>query len=183
MADGYDLGKRIRQRREELSLSLRELARRTDLTASFLSQVEHSQANPSISSLRRLTEALDVTMLYFLVDGPEHDPVVRADNRARISFANSKLMYELLTPDLSGKFEVMQGRIGPGADNIVRPLRQETEECILVLSGSLDIGLASEHYILNPGDSITFKGNQLHSMACESKEDAQWISIIAPPAF
>ena len=59
-------------RRETLGVSLRELARRTDLTAAFLSQVERGQANPSIGSLRRIAEALDEKVYYFL---SEDDPL------------------------------------------------------------------------------------------------------------
>jgi transcriptional regulator with XRE-family HTH domain len=42
------------------------LSRRTILTASFISQVENGKANVSLDSLRRITKALGVQILYFL---------------------------------------------------------------------------------------------------------------------
>ncbi len=43
MSDNLLLGKRLNKRRTELNLSLRDLAEKTDLTASFLSQLERGQ--------------------------------------------------------------------------------------------------------------------------------------------
>ena len=50
------IGERIRVRRNELGLSLRALAKEVDLTASFLSQLERDQADPSIKSLRKIAD-------------------------------------------------------------------------------------------------------------------------------
>ena len=60
------VGERIRQRRKELGYSLRELGSRTNLTASFLSQVENSRSSPSLASLQRIATALGVPMFAFL---------------------------------------------------------------------------------------------------------------------
>lgn len=184
MDQAVQVGKRVRARRLQLGSSLRELARKTDLTASFLSQVETGQANTSINSLRRIAEALNVSILYFLQEGPRHDPVVRADRRPKITLSGSKVTYELLTSDLARKLEVLQGTLSPQMGNVARPLREPTEECIIVLSGSLDVGLETEEYALGPGDSIYFEGHQLRKLANHSEVDeVTWISIITPPAF
>jgi transcriptional regulator with XRE-family HTH domain len=62
-----ELGNRLRARRQELGLSLRELAERVGLTASFLSQIERDLASPSIESLRKISDALEVPNFHFLV--------------------------------------------------------------------------------------------------------------------
>ena len=51
------VGERIRALREATGLSLRALATASKLSASFLSQVERSQVDPSVSSLRRVAAA------------------------------------------------------------------------------------------------------------------------------
>lgn len=184
------INQHIRQRRQELGLSLRELARRTELTASFLSQVERGQANTSLDSLHRIAEALGVPMMYFLANGSEamsasrkYSPIVRAHARRTLSLPDARIAYELLTPDLSHKMELVCGRLAPGADNIARPLRESTEECIYVLSGALTVGLADEEYILYPGDAIYFEGAALRTLANTAREDAVWLSVFTPPAF
>lgn len=197
------IGLRIQERRTALDLSLRELARRTELTASFLSQVERGQANASIDSLRRIAEALEVPILYFLAEhptagstpvepspssppapAPAYTPVVRVAERPRLTLPVSGVAYELLTPDLGRKMEAMCGRLAPGTGNVARRLRIPTEEFIYVLSGALLIGLDSGEYILHAGDTIYFEGPTLRQLACASEtEEAVWISIITPPVF
>ncbi|MDQ7088394.1 MAG: MerR family transcriptional regulator [Acidobacteriota bacterium] len=54
-------GRRIRDRRLGRHLTLRQLARRSGLSASFLSSVEQGKANPSLGALRRISEALETT--------------------------------------------------------------------------------------------------------------------------
>ena len=179
------IGKRIRVRRKELDISIRELGRRTELTASFLSQIELGQANASINSLRRIAVELDVTMMYFFKEDPIPNPVIRADKRPKITFANPNVIYELLTPERTQKIEVLLGRLSPCEKdiNIARKLEISTEEFIIVLSGALSIGLERGNYKLNPGDSIYFIGEELISISCSSEEETTWISCMTPPGF
>jgi transcriptional regulator with XRE-family HTH domain/quercetin dioxygenase-like cupin family protein len=191
------LGHRIQVRRKQAGHSLRDLAAKTDLTASFISQVERDQTNPSIDSLRRIAEALQVSILYFLSDHTQpqpksrppknkslaYVPVVRANTRAQLTLPVSGVTYELLTPGLAHKMEAVCGRLAPGTGNVARRLREPTEEFIYVLSGSLCIGLDAGEQILHAGDSIYFSGTTLQKLACASQEDAVWISVITPPVF
>lgn len=163
--EGNTIGARMRDRRLALGFSLRDLAARTDLTASFLSQVERGEANTSIDSLRRISEALDVSMLHFLREVHEHDPVVRSHQRSILSLPNSNLTYELLTSGLTHKLQVFIGKVGEGTENFARRLREPTEEVIFVLTGVLTVGLDSGNYTLLAGDSICFEGYQLKSLS------------------
>ncbi len=178
------IGARMRERRLALGYSLRDLAARTNLTASFLSQVERGEANTSIDSLRRISEALEVSVLHFLREYHEHDPVVRARERAKLSLPNSNLTYELLTSDLSHQLQVFIGKVHGRSENFARRLRKPTEELIFVLTGVLTVGLDAGVYTLHAGDSICFEGHQLKSLSTqEVSEETSWISVITPPAF
>lgn len=180
MSSNYSPGIQLKKIRKERGLSLREIARQTDLTASFLSQVEHGISNVSLDSLVRIAEALEVPLMYFLEEIPVeiddlkahidpepcedidrtifYSPVVRAGCRPRLILPPSGIEYQLLIPDLSHKLEAVIGRLSPGTNNVARRLRAETEEFIYVLSGELLIGLDEDEYVLKPGDSINFKG-------------------------
>lgn len=177
------IGQRLRKRRGELNLSLRALARSTQLTAAFLSQIERGVSNPSLNSLRRIAVSLNVPMLYFLAERPNLSPLVRSTERAQIDLEESNVRYEMLTPDLSHSFVSVIGRLKPGKENIVRPLVSETEEMIHVISGVLNVGLGEEDFLLHSGDSITFNGKDLTRMLCGSDQEVVWISVITPPVF
>jgi transcriptional regulator with XRE-family HTH domain len=177
------IGLRLKKRRSELNLSLRDLAGTTQLTAAFLSQIERGVSNPSLNSLRRISNSLKVPMLYFLSEGSNRSPVVRASERSRIELEESNVSYEMLTPDLSGDFVSVIGTLKPGNENIVRSLDSDTEEMIHIISGSLIVGLGEQDYVLQPGDSITFRGKNLTKMVCGSEQTVRWISVITPPVF
>jgi transcriptional regulator with XRE-family HTH domain len=201
-----EIGLRIRSRRNELGFTIRELARRTGLSASFISQVEHNKTNVSLDSLRQIAEHLETSIHYFFSDPlPEisyktavtpceddsvqtnvmaYSPVVRAGCRPRLYLPDSGVNYELLVKDLTRNMEPIFGRLSPGTGNVARRLRKPTEEFIFVLVGKLLIGVGEEEYILNAGDSIYFEGYDLQKLACASEaEDVIWISVITPPVF
>lgn len=183
MVSDLFIGKRLNKRRTELQLTLRDLADKTDLTASFLSQLENGLANPSLNSLQRISDSLNVPMLYFMEEKTNHSPVVRSDSRAQLNLNDDRVNYELLVPDLTGQLEVLLGTIESGCQNIVRKLPVETEEVIVVLEGTLQVGLADMEYLLQPGDSIRFNGSELVNLCSADEGKTRWISVITPPVF
>src|SRR5262245_30925225 len=56
------IGPRLRAQREQLGLSLRELARRIGVSASLISQIERDKVNPSVSTLYALVRELRLGM-------------------------------------------------------------------------------------------------------------------------
>ena len=54
------IGRNIRQLRKERSLTLKQMARRTKLSVSLLSQIERAESSASVSSLFKVATALDV---------------------------------------------------------------------------------------------------------------------------
>jgi transcriptional regulator with XRE-family HTH domain len=177
------IGKRMRDRRNELGLSLRALSEDVDLTASFLSQLERDQVDPSIKSLRRIADALRVPLFYFLAEEAEMDPVVRRDGRKRLQLPRSKVVCELLTPNIHRKMEVFMVSVDPARGNIAQPLSEPTEECIVVLEGSLCIELADKAYDLEAGDSIYFEGPSLRSISARGDRKAVFFSAMTPAVF
>lgn len=177
------LGEKIRKKRIEKNMSLKELAEKIDLTASFLSQVERELAEPSITSLRKIAEALDVPIFYFLLDDEQHSPVVRKNQRKVLRFPQSHLTYELLSPDLNRQMEVLIGRLDPGAASGEADSTHPGEECILVLEGKMDIKIGEETYTLEEGDSIYYFASIPHFLYNSGDKPLVFLSVITPPRF
>jgi transcriptional regulator with XRE-family HTH domain len=57
-----ELGRSVRRRREELGLSLRDVADETSVSASTLSRIENGTGKPDADNIARLTAWLDVPM-------------------------------------------------------------------------------------------------------------------------
>ena len=80
-----EVGQRLRELREERDISMRELARRSNLSANALSMIERGLTSPSVSTLYKLSEALEVPITaFFRVELPRQAIVFRkADLSAR----------------------------------------------------------------------------------------------------
>ena len=55
-----ELGRAIKRRREELGLSLRDVADKTQVSASTLSRIENGTGKPDADNIARLTDWLDM---------------------------------------------------------------------------------------------------------------------------
>jgi transcriptional regulator with XRE-family HTH domain len=62
MADEMSLGEFIRRTRLERGMRLRELARRLDVTPSYVSDIENDRRTPSEDVLRRIADVLDLDL-------------------------------------------------------------------------------------------------------------------------
>lgn len=60
-----ELGRRVRERRTDRGLTLKQLANRTSLSVSLISQIELGKSAASLSTLQKLATALGVRMTYF----------------------------------------------------------------------------------------------------------------------
>ena len=108
------LGERVRERRKELGLSLEEVAARTNLTASFLSLIERNINNPSLDSLYRIAEALEVPPFYFSASGPPaaiaQNPVVRHDERIGVAVDEAQQKRRTAAAQAGYEYRLVQER-------------------------------------------------------------------------
>src|SRR5919199_5659229 len=82
-----DVGERLRALRRFRRCTLRTIAARSGLSESFLSQVERGRSSASIASLRRIAEALGVSMAdLFGPDGVPGPKVLRRADRPALAF-------------------------------------------------------------------------------------------------
>ncbi len=73
----YDVkavGRRLARLREELGISMRELAVKAEVSASFVSRVEAGKASPTIMTLQKFLQALNVDVAEFFQREDTLDP-------------------------------------------------------------------------------------------------------------
>jgi transcriptional regulator with XRE-family HTH domain len=80
------LGQFIREKRDELDLSLRELARRIDVSAAFLSDIELGRRYPSDDVMEELCRVLKVSRREL----DSYDPRPPVEDLKRLSELNPK---------------------------------------------------------------------------------------------
>ncbi|MBI4731283.1 MAG: helix-turn-helix domain-containing protein [Chloroflexi bacterium] len=177
------IGQKIKERRTEISLSLRELGVLTSLSASFLSQIENDLTDPSISSLQKIARALKVPMFTFLNGREQPEQVVRHNARKQLSFPNPHVQFDLLTNDLNRQMAGFLIRLKSGESHHAQQLYKSTEEMMYVIEGQMDIKVGENTYRLDPGDSIYYEGSQLVLFTASGPDDLVTLCMITPPAF
>lgn len=164
-------------------MSLKDLAEKTGLTPGFLSQIERNMAEPSITSLRKISGILGVAVFYFFMDDTGANPVVKKSNRKILKSPTSHLEYELLCPNLDRQMEMFIGKLEPGAATCEEPLAHTGEEVICVLEGTMWIKIGEDEYNLDTGDTIYYISSMPHQIINKGNEKLVFISTITPPAF
>jgi transcriptional regulator with XRE-family HTH domain len=177
------IGKRIREKRLQAGMSLKELAEKSNLTSGFLSQIERELAEPSITSLRKIADVFGMAVFYFLLDDDRTSPVVRKNEKKILKLNKSQLTYELLCPDVERQMEVYIGRLKPGGNTGKHLRSHEGEEAVHVLEGSMTMVLGEDVYRLEPGDTIYYFSNIPHRIINEGKNELVFISSMTPLRF
>lgn len=170
---GALIGARLRQRRIELGMTARELARRVDCSPSLISQVERGRAVPSVSTLWALVTALRISMDRLFdpaQEGPAGSgdaataaadsvtgPVLRRYARPRITLERG-VVWERLTAAAEKDIEFLEvcypvGQSVPEAEHAIQHTGQEYA---VIIEGALSTQIGFEQYVLEEGDSLTF---------------------------
>jgi transcriptional regulator with XRE-family HTH domain len=184
VATDVDVGERLREIRRQRRATLRTVADRSGLSESFLSQVERGRSNASIGSLRRIADALGVTVAdLFEPSGPPGPRVLRRNERPALSFGvlGRKL---LLTPRPLQALEVFVGELDVGGSTGVAPYSHgDSEELFVVLNGSVQLSLGDEVHDLETGDSIVYRSSVPHRITNVGDQLAEAMWVITPPSY
>lgn len=176
-----DLGRKLRQLRKRRGLSVVEASKLANISPGFLSAIELSRANPSVSTLQRLSAAYGVTVLEFYDLPNRSKRLVRPKDRRAIN-TESGVRMELCSMGAK-HLESMIFRVAPGAGS-GGAYSHEGEEFIYMMAGSLELWLDElECYTLREGDSFWFESNQGHRWFNPSTDEAVLIWINTPPTF
>jgi transcriptional regulator with XRE-family HTH domain len=179
------VGADLRALRKARGLTLTELALKVGRSVGWLSQVERDLAEPTIADLHRLADALEQPLSLFFGPNPapedERGYVVRWNSRRALGSAEQGLVEQLLSPDLSGSFEIVRSVFDPGAE--LREFnRRATEEAGYLIAGELEMWIGERHFHLKPGDSFRFK-DERHRWRNPGTKPAIAIWVIAPPVY
>ncbi|MCU7826208.1 helix-turn-helix domain-containing protein [Kitasatospora sp. DSM 101779] len=181
-ADARALGARIRGYREARALSLRGLGEAAGASPGFLSQVERGLAGASIGMLRRIADALGLTMAdLFDHSVPAGPRVVRRERRPALPTAPGTRKY-LVSQRPLAHLEVYAGEFDPGTSTGEEAYTHgDSQEILLVLAGTVTVELDGHPYTLDAGDSLDYRTATPHRVANRSDAPAEVLWIVSPP--
>lgn len=175
------VGQRLRAARLAKGLSARQLASLADVTPAYLSRLENGQLSPTVSTLTKVMQALGQPVAD-LFHGQDDGPLVRAGQRRIIR--SHGVADELLSPTRSGRLEVLETVISPGAGSGDEPYSHPgDEECIVLNAGTLEVEVQGVRYTLEPGDALTFSCRVPHAWHNTGTVEARALWIITPAGY
>ena len=201
------LGNKIREIRKNKKLKISDLADATGLTVSMISQVERGLISPSISTLKKIGNAMDLPLSYLfdeqtgpdtlkdteeylgtettpqnIIDYTNNSPLVRPSQRKMMS-PEKGIKYFLLNPNLNGPIEFIYNEYEPGSGTGDNLYTHPGSECGLILSGELQVQVNDKIYVMKEGDSITFDSTEPHAKRNVSDKVCTCVWANTPPWF
>lgn len=177
------LGSNIREHRKRKGFTINDVAIATGLTGSYISQVERATITPSLKSLVKISEALDIPLISFFDASQNKKPVTRKGKRKHILLPNSNIQYELLSPSFNFNIEFLLGFIEPEQGSTEEFVSHHGEECVYVLNGKLQVDIGEESFIIEEGDSIQFSADIEHRLTNAGKDTVIMVIAESPPSF
>ncbi|MBF4695412.1 cupin domain-containing protein [Fusibacter ferrireducens] len=180
-----DVGKKIKELRKSMALTIANLAEKSEISASMISQIENGKVVPTVIVMWKIANALNVSVGYFFDEGEGtlRNPVVKKDERKKMIIGKSSRTYEMLTPDQQGKIEFLMITIRADEEKARDFVTHEGEECGYVLKGKMKITVGDQTFLMGEGDSITFQSTIPHKYDNVGEEDCVSIWAMTPPSF
>lgn len=167
-------------------MTLRDLAKLSGCSISFLSQLERDLISPTVASLRKIADALGVTITSFFEDDASgmDSVMVRSDQRVRIGSKASKVVYESLKPRgansvLEPLYHILEKGAYSGDDYNVHL----GEEFVYVMKGRVEITLDGKPMTLDEGDSAVYNSNIPHRWKNIFDGETILLWVNTPPTF
>jgi len=183
-ADQAEPGTTLRALREQRALTIASLARLVGISAAAISQIESGTVQPSVTTLRKLAAALGVPVFrFFLPADAAAASLVRRAERKTLGLARTGARYELLTPSLQGRLEVMEITMDPGQASAPERISHPGEECLVIIKGHGVLELGDDITDMRAGDAATFQASLPHRLRNAGQRPLSALSAITPPAF
>lgn len=160
------IGPKIKALRTARGMSLSALGKRADVSAAAIHKIEQSGMVPTITTLLKLAGALDRPVAYFVDEDTRGEPTLYTPAAEKRPIYSPHRGIKL--NGISGTYDqfILAGAIAtvtPAATSGEKQLHHPGEELVYMLDGTLEFVVGVKTYTLLCGDSLHFRGQQLHS--------------------
>jgi len=169
------MGKTVQRLRKAYNLSLSELSEQSGVAKSIISQIERNETNPTLATIWRLSQALDVSIERVLQTA-EDEPfletstkgdtpiLVTDDGRCRLAIIGWIKTVEWL--------QWYDFHAAPGGVLESEAHQRGSVECLSVLEGELEVEVAGVIETAKAGDTLRYRCDRPHTIRNRSGEPA-----------
>jgi transcriptional regulator with XRE-family HTH domain len=183
--DSGVIGARVKALRESSSLSLRDLAERSGVSAPMLSQVERGETSPTLTVAARIAAGLDLRLSQLLrLDEGGSVTIVRAEERGGGGNAKRGHRFEVLTAAQPGqRAELSRHTLAAGGATGAPddpPMHEPgSRETALVERGAVVLVCDGQQHLLGEGDCVTFDADLPHHFENRTDAEAAFLAVVS----
>jgi transcriptional regulator with XRE-family HTH domain len=161
------LGKTIQRLRKAYNLSLSELAEQSGVAKSIISQIERNETNPTLATIWRLSQALDISIERVLA-AHDDEPFVEVTQRAdmpSLSSEDGKIKLAIIgwirTVEWLQWYDVTAQ---PGGELDSEGHQRGSIECLSVTEGTLEVEVAGRVERVEAGGTARYRSDRRHTI-------------------
>jgi len=178
------VGQEVRARRVAAQLSIAELARRAEVSAAFISQLEAGRTSMSIATLYRVAAALGCTANSLLGTRDPHPHLTRAGAGPRLPASGGDHSQRPRLLSRTGEQVLIEAYhyVMHPDDDEQEWFHHGGEDFVYVVSGNVVIEFDDGNEVaLSAGDSLHHDGTVPHRWVLRDAEPAEVLAVIAAP--
>jgi transcriptional regulator with XRE-family HTH domain len=163
------LGKTIQRLRKAYNLSLSELAEQSGVAKSIISQIERNETNPTLATIWRLSQALDVSIERVLATSDE-EPFIQKSTRSDTPILVSddgKMRLAIIgwikTVEWLQWYDVQADPEGV-LDSEAH--QRGSVECLSVLEGEFEVEVGGAVQRAKAGETLRYRCDRPHTVRC-----------------
>lgn len=176
-----EVGRRLRDVRMAHGLTIRDLARQSNLNVNTLSMIENGKTSPSLETLMQLSFALGTPITAFFEDNAPKNQIAyyKAGQRPKVAFAHGTLE-DLGAGMPKHNAESFLVSLDPHRDSGEIPIVHTGREVVFCLEGQLIYTIGDQTFLLEPGDSLLFEAHLPHRWRNPSELPAVSLLVLCP---
>ena len=178
---GPALGNAIQRLRKAYNMSLGDLSEQSGVAKSIISQIERNETNPTISTVQRLSKALDTTV----------DVVLKQDEAPNFIDHQNKSAIPMLESEdglcrlaIAGALDLVEHvqwydfRAKSGGKLVSEPHQAGSVEHLYVIEGELQVDCGQETKTVKQGESLRYRGDEPHTITNTGTSDAHATMVL-----
>ena len=176
-----DVGLRIKGLRQERKMSMRELAQKAGMAASYISKLEAGAASPTVISLQKILNALNTDIYEFFRmyhDNSVGDRIVFSHSDMVASEDGERIWYYAFPKHPDIRMELTYEEYQPHT-KIVEKESYRGDICGYVLSGELTLEVINTGvFKAKAGDAFYVKAGRLHAGRNDGEEVLKIVAVL-----
>ncbi len=176
--------RRIRELRRSQDWSLDDLAGRSGVSRSMLSEIERGQANPTLAVALKIARALEISLAELVEEtvAPASIEVIRTGDEDFLYRQDEDCEVRTLSPlQLEKDVEFYEVRLSSAGELRSSPHFEGTREFLTVSKGQVRVESDETSTALKAGDSATYRADLKHAIVNIGRAEAVVFLVVIYP--